>query len=178
MRLFLAINFEDEIKEEIAAIIDFLRPYATQGRFVHKDNLHLTLEFLGEIEETRVKDLKEILNHIEHSKFQLKFTELGHFKTRKGRIYWLGLEHNEVLISLQASLRQKLREKKFNVDSREFSPHNTIGRNMKFKNDLNLTPINEQIKKLETTVEKINLMESKFVNGKLVYSVVHTKYLK
>lgn len=48
MRLFIAINFEEKVKDQLITIIEMMRPFASRGRFVDKENLHLTLEFLGE----------------------------------------------------------------------------------------------------------------------------------
>lgn len=174
MRLFIAVHLEEEVKDQIEALINRLSHYATQGRFVSKENLHLTLEFLGEIEEERVAVLKEMLNDLAYTSFPLKMTELGHFTSRKGNIYWLGLEPSEELYALQRLLHRQLLEKQFEVEDRAFLPHITIARKLKFKGNFNQKAITDQIEHIETKVERIVLMESKNVARKLVYSTIHS----
>ena len=64
MRLFIALNFPDDVKAQIKEIIDIVRLNSVQ-RFVSEEHIHLTLEFLGEINEDRVYMIKELMDSLE-----------------------------------------------------------------------------------------------------------------
>ena len=55
LRLFIAINFEGNTKNEIQENIKEVKRYSTQGKFVSNEHMHLTLEFLGEIPTDKVE---------------------------------------------------------------------------------------------------------------------------
>ena len=48
MRLFVALQLEDRVKDALIQFIDSVRPHTQEGRFSHRENLHLTLSFIGE----------------------------------------------------------------------------------------------------------------------------------
>lgn len=177
MRLFLAINFTDSVKRQIFEMIHYLEPKVRQGKFVPPENLHLTLEFLGEIEETKIHEIAEIMDTLNFENFKMHLNKLGYFKTGNGRIYWLGMEENEGLLKIQRQLHQKLLEKDYKLESRPYTPHITIGRKIKLKEDLNMYAIEKRLKQIEINVQTIDLMESKIVDGKLNYSVIASKPL-
>lgn len=177
MRLFIAINFEEKIKDQLLTIIEMMRPYSNQGRFVDKDNLHLTLEFLGEIDEGQVALIKESMSNIRHESFSLRFTQIGFFKRPKGKIYWVGVEQCESLMTIQKELRKDLLAKGFEIDERPFLPHLTLGRKVKIDPHFSFDEINHLVNKMESPVKKIYLMESMFVQGELTYSVLESQYL-
>lgn len=177
MRVFLGINFEDAVKQQIEKVLRMLKPQVRKGRFVAPENLHLTLEFLGEVNGEQVENIKEIMNSTNHEKFTLNLKELGHFKTRKGRIVWLGVERNETLFHLQNELHKKLKAKQFELDERDYLPHITIGRRVKFKTNTQFDEVHEEIKRINIKVESFELMESKFDDGVLIYSPLYSKNL-
>ena len=85
MRLFIALNFPDDVKAQIKEIIDIVRLNSVQGRFVSEEHIHLTLEFLGEINEDRVYMIKELMDSLEFENFALEVTKPGYFKSREGK---------------------------------------------------------------------------------------------
>lgn len=177
MRLFIAINFEEKVKEQLLAMIEMMRPFASRGRFVDKENLHLTLEFLGEVDEGQVSLIKESISTITQDSFCLKFTQVGFFKRPKGKIYWLGVEQSEALMIIQKELREDLLAKGFEIEERPFFPHVTLGRKVKLDSGFSFDEINQLVDTMDCSVEKIDLMESRFVNGRLTYSVVGSQNL-
>lgn len=174
MRLFIAINFEETIKNKIQEIIREINGFATQGRFVSNEHMHLTLEFLGEIPVERVELIKDVMDRVMDKPFTMKLSSLGSFKRRGGDIVWLGIENNEELINLQGKLREVLKIQGFKLENRPYKPHITIGRKVKFERGFNFHEFQDRIKDMEIKVDKIDLMESKHENGRLVYSIVHS----
>ena len=176
MRLFIAINFEENIKNKIEELINNVRPLISKGRFVNKNHIHLTLEFLGETDESRIQDIKSSMDRINYSSFNLQLEKLGSFKKRNGDIFWLGIKNNNILLRLQNEIHRYLIIKDFKLENRKYTPHITVGRDIKSDNfDFNI--FSEYIENLNIKVSSIDLMESKYIDKKLVHTIIYTKVL-
>ncbi|MDR7871035.1 MAG: RNA 2',3'-cyclic phosphodiesterase [Tissierellaceae bacterium] len=177
MRLFIAINFDECVKNDIKNIVNNIEKYAEQGRFVSKEHMHLTLEFLGEVSEERVNDIISGMKILNAVPFSLSLTDLGYFKRKDGNIYWFGVAKNKELINMQKELHNLLLEKEFELEQRDYTPHLTIGRKVKLINTINLKDLTETINKIQIDVKSIDLMKSENINGKLVYTIIFSKNL-
>lgn len=103
MRLFIAINFEEEVKNQLCEAIEQLRESSLQGNFTGRENLHLTLVFIGETQ--RADDIKHAMDAVRAEPFVLKIGGLGLFKRQGGDLYWMGVEQNpRAYRSLQPAL--------------------------------------------------------------------------
>ena len=177
MRLFIAIDFDEYVKNNINNIMESIKKYAKQGRFVGIDHMHLTLEFLGEISEDRVKDIISAMKLLNAAPFTLSLSELGYFKRNDGNIYWFGITENKDLMDLQEELHNLLQERGFKLEERDYKPHLTIGRKVKLINTFNSDELKESISKIQFEVNLIELMESENINGKLVHTRLFSKTL-
>ena len=92
------------------------------------ENLHLTLCFLGEIEEDTQEILKTILTELELQPLHLTFTHLGLFTKRGGDVLYLGLQNNKALHTVQTTLHQKLVRTGFTLENTSFTAHITLAR--------------------------------------------------
>ncbi|MGI6140420.1 MAG: RNA 2',3'-cyclic phosphodiesterase [Caldicoprobacterales bacterium] len=178
MRLFIAINFNDDIKNNIMEIIERIKQYAVQGRFVNKEHMHLTLEFLGEISEERVEDIISAMKQISASPFVISLSELGHFKRKDGNIYWLGITGNKDLIDIQGMVHNLLMEKKFKLEEREYRPHITIGRRVKLMNTFDPGELKKSIGEIQIRINSIDLIKSERINGKLIHTTIYSSTIK
>ncbi|MCK9268367.1 MAG: RNA 2',3'-cyclic phosphodiesterase [Alkaliphilus sp.] len=178
MRLFIAINFEDKLKNAIQNIIQDIKKYSKQGRFVKNEHMHLTLEFLGEIPPAKVDLIEEAMEKMSGRPFTLELSEIGHFKRRGGSIYWIGLEKNKALLKVQKRLHNLLSESGFELEDREYRPHLTIGRKVTMDGDFNPDKYMGQLKKIKITVDKIDLMKSENIGGQLKHTVIFSKGLR
>lgn len=177
MRLFIALNFSDEVKTQITEIISKVKSNSIQGRFVNEEHLHLTLKFLGEIQNHRVTMIKEALNELEFEAFTISLTELGYFKRREGNIYWLGIKENKSLLDVHNKLHQSLTDKGFELENREYKPHITLGRKVRLQEGFDSKEIDDMAKKIKIDVSSVDLMKSEFLNGKLKYTLLHSEQL-
>ncbi|NLM20294.1 MAG: RNA 2',3'-cyclic phosphodiesterase [Peptococcaceae bacterium] len=177
MRLFIAINFDGQIKSSIDNIIKNIEKYANQGRFVKKEHLHLTLEFLGEISEERVEDITSAMEVLNSAPFTLFLSSIGFFKGRDGHIYWFGITENNDLMNMQEKLHNLLLERGFKLENRKYKPHITIGRKVRLVNTFDLGELEESIKEIQIPVNSIELMKSERIDGKLVYTELFSKSL-
>ena len=177
MRLFIAINFNDDIKKKLQEIIEGLRKESKRGSFSRIENLHLTLAFLGEIEVERVNNLKKIMDEIEAEPFQVQLSHLGAFN-RKGStesIYWCGIKHNKALYKVQEKLSTMLKENGFKLDDKPFKPHITLARRCILPKDFSLENFNKLIVDDSMVVNEISLMKSERINEVLTYTEIYKK---
>lgn len=139
--------------------------------------MHLTLAFIGEVGSDKVGQIKSQINGIKAEPFQLILKGLGKFKRNGGDIYWVGVEKNEILISINKYLVEELRNTGYQIEIREFSPHLTIGREVVLNDSVDTNKISEITLNKKMTVSRISLMKSERINGKLIYTEVYGKEL-
>lgn len=177
IRLFIALNFNKEVKAQINEVIDRVKFNSVQGKFVNEEHMHLTLEFLGEIQRNRLDLIKEIMDGLEFGRFTLQLTKVGYFKRPEGSIYWIGVKENDTLFGLQKKLHNSLLDKGFELEDREYKPHITLGRKVKLKDGYNTDELKDIVEKIEIDISKVDLMKSEFINGKLIHSLMYSRRL-
>ncbi|MGI5880525.1 MAG: RNA 2',3'-cyclic phosphodiesterase [Syntrophomonadaceae bacterium] len=177
MRLFIAVNFNENIKNTLTDIIRKLGPYARQGSFTLTENLHLTLVFLGEVEPERVDKITMAMEEVAAKSFQLELSGLGHFRRDGGDIYWIGVENNETLQEIQSRLIRLLIRAGFKLEERKFKPHLTIGRRIIFDNSFNEKEFSKTLPEMSMEVNYISLMKSERINGRLTYTEIFSRQL-
>jgi 2'-5' RNA ligase len=170
MRLFVAINFPGEIKEAVAEIRDGLKESSLRGKFTLDENLHLTLAFLGECDVRQTKDVKSVLDETLFSPFTLMLDRVGYFKRDSGNTWWIGLKENNSLSCLQADLTERLIQKGFILENRKYTPHVTIGREVKMPAGF----VKPEVHPVGFNITNIELMKSERLDGKLVYMPVYS----
>lgn len=177
MRLFIAINFKEDIKRKLMGIMQGLKSYSNQGNFTRPENLHLTLVFLGEVAPAGIAAIQQAMDKAAVEKFKLSMSGLGSFKRSGGDLYWLGVDKNPTLAALHSRLSRGLREAGFTVERREFQPHLTLAREIRLKDSFNQEAFSKTVPSLSLEVDKISLMKSERINGKLTYTEVYAKNL-
>ena len=168
MRLFIAINFNNETRSRLLALRDELCGKSQRGNFSAPENLHLTLAFLSECDSKQTAAVKSVLSAVNFEPFDIAVDCVGRFKHDGGDIWWVGLRESKPLIVLQGELTEKLIAAGFSLDKRKYSPHITLGREV-------VTDVKPwQIEPFGETVSIIDLMKSERVNGKLTYTSIYT----
>ena len=125
MRLFIAIELPDDLKRELSR----LRMDIPGARRVQADQIHLTLAFLGEVEEADIERLTGELARIHVPEFQLCFSGTGCFPDRRRpRVLWIGLEPEPSLKRLAAGVHDAVLACGIPQEKRSFSPHITLAR--------------------------------------------------
>jgi len=123
MRTFTAIEFPKELEVEIKKIQAQLPTHACPVRLA--ENFHITLQFLGEIEEDYVSEVKKILSTINFSSFNLTVDKIGFFPNENFiRVVWVGFKEDSKIKALQQTITKRL---DFKEDKR-FHAHMTIGK--------------------------------------------------
>lgn len=125
MRLFIAIDLPVELKQALAK----LRCELPAARWVPAAQIHLTLAFLGEVEEASAGRLNAELARIQLPPFTLSLTGLGCFPHRqRPRVLWVGLAPDAQLANLVAAVQSAIRACGLPMEERPFSAHITLGR--------------------------------------------------
>jgi 2'-5' RNA ligase len=172
MRLFIAVNFNTETQSKLLALQNELRTDSKKGRFSSPENLHLTLVFLGECDEKEAAYAKSAMDEVEFEPFAINIARTGCFKRSGGDVWWAGIKNNKELTELHKKLTKKLTEFGFQIEKRKFSPHITLGREIV----TNASP--RSFEEFGQTVDKIKLMKSERIAGKLTYTAIHKKHAR
>jgi 2'-5' RNA ligase len=176
MRLFTAVLFDEKINEALFDSVEKLHRSSASGSFTMKENLHLTVNFIGETQ--RVEEVKQAMklatDKVRAESFALSMGGLGKFKRNEGDIYWIGVEKDTMLWRIQREMGKELREAGFfDVDDKEYRPHLTLGRRVKVQKDFDVKVFEERILPMKMNVDRISLMKSERVQGKLVYTEIY-----
>ncbi len=137
MRLFIAIELPESLKREIGNLQDRLKQGGAGANWTRPEGIHLTLKFLGEVEESRVAAIEAALAATCRGTgwLQLEVMGAGAFpNTKAPRVLWVGVRgETEKLQALQAAVENAMTALEFEPEERKFSPHLTLAR-IKFPN--------------------------------------------
>lgn len=164
MRLFIAINLNDEMKESLIGVQHSMRAYGMRGNMTVPENMHLTLAFIGDYDDPDY--VKSVINSIEIKPFDIKLSGIGAFRD----LWWVGLENSAPLQAVARRLRRALAEADIPFDRKKFSPHITIIR--RGRGSLADVPEGEidQYFGASMTVDHISLMRSDRGKSGMIYT--------
>ena len=131
MRLFIAINFPDQLRESLHAAMEPLRTAAPAARWVDRDRIHLTVKFLGEQPEASVEPLLRALGEVgsRYDPIPLEVGGLNAFPNlRAPRVVWVGVRADPKLELLQHDIERACEALGHEVDGRAYRPHVTVAR--------------------------------------------------
>lgn len=131
MRTFIALEIPDNVKEKIFLSLNEERKKWRGVKWVEKENLHITLKFLGEVKEEKIPLISKVLDEVSErfKSFRLSLNVLGAFPTLKNpRIFWIGISPEEKVKEIFEFIEKKLKKLGFEKEKREFHPHITVAR--------------------------------------------------
>jgi RNA 2',3'-cyclic 3'-phosphodiesterase len=169
MRTFIAIELPQEIKDSLSKLQDELKAHGADVKWVEPKNIHLTLKFLGEIDNKQSEKISEIISRVarDNNSFQAAISSLGAFpKIDHPRVIWAGIDAGDKELKIIAErLEDEISLLGIPKEERAFSSHITIARvrspsnRDKLVQDLK-TKTELDGKKLEFSVTKITLFKS------------------
>ncbi len=136
MRAFIAIEVSDEVRDNLVKAQERVGNKSTKIKFVESENLHVTLKFLGEIDEALAEEVKKALAEIarRHKKHRVRVKGIGVFPNPNYvRVIWAGIENDEEITAIANDVEREMRRLGFKKD-KDFVAHITIGR-VKFVRD-------------------------------------------
>jgi len=136
MRVFIAVEISNE--EILKKITTFQKNIKINAKPIRIDQIHFTLQFLGEIDEVKCQQVKNVLSEISFSQFEIALNGVGGFPNLKNpRVIWVGIEKDGAkrLTQLANQVGTKLTKIGFEKD-KKFKPHLTVFRVKKKINDI------------------------------------------
>lgn len=163
MRLFIAFDLPKNIVEKLVGLQKQIGNELAQIKFVEPENMHLTLKFLGEVEESKVNDIINKLKTVKFKPFLTSIAEIGVFPNEKFiRVVWIGLKPFDPINDLHERIDSAL-SGIFKKDDR-FQAHITLGRVKFVKDRERLLSVLKAIKMNDITepfrIEKFMLKKS------------------
>src|ERR1700722_4720394 len=105
MRIFIALDIDDVIRERIIRFMEGIREFAPDARWVRPESLHVTLKFVGEKPADNIEEIKQTMATINAIPFDLVFRGFGFFPTTKAaRVFWIGIQSGPQLVALASSI--------------------------------------------------------------------------
>ncbi len=161
MRLFIAINLNDDFKSTLTSMQDDLRSQHVGGNYTPTDNLHITLAFIGEYPDP--DDVMDALADIDFEPFDITMDGFGNF----GDLFWAGFAKSEALSSLVKKIRHALADAGIPYDRKKFTPHITLLRKARYNKFPEL-----KTRKTSMKVTSVSLMRSDFGKNGVSYTEV------
>jgi len=132
MRTFVGVRLADKLAESFASLRERLRRYRVRVKWVEAENAHVTLRFLGEIDETQVTPIAESLETAVAAvpRFTVELHGVGAFpKVSRPKVIWVGVEPaGGPMAELKHAVDTALARYGFEEERRAFHPHFTLGR--------------------------------------------------
>ena len=137
IRTFVAVSISEKAREVVAEMVASMQDFGSGVRWVKPENLHLTLKFLGDVEEKKLPELEEALKLSAENinPFNYELVNIGCFPNyKRPRVLWVGVEDSEdQLLLLHQNIESEFTKQDFPKESRKFTPHLTIARVKDFR---------------------------------------------
>jgi 2'-5' RNA ligase len=129
MRLFVAVDIDDAIRERITRFMEGVEGFAPDARWAKPESLHVTLKFIGEQPEAMAERIKENLGKVTGDTVSIHFRGHGFFPSAtSARVFWIGIDSGPELPALAGAIDNKLATLGIPKEDRPFSPHLTLAR--------------------------------------------------
>ena len=175
MRLFIAVNFLPQALDAFCRRQAALRQAGIQGNFSRRENLHLTLAFLGEVPQQRVPEVRRCMDAAAGAPFALEIGRPGRFRGSQGDTLWLAVHAPQALYDLQGRLAAALRRTGFVLENRPFTPHLTLARRAAAPAGFAWDAV--RCAPVSCSVQALSLMCSERVGGVLTYTELYRREL-
>src|SRR5690242_16594613 len=101
MRLFVALDIDDAVREHIVRFVEGVHPFAPDARWVKPESMHVTLKFIGEQPDSALESIKRALGQVSAGTIKIDFCGYGFFPTPKSaRVFWIGMQAGSELATL------------------------------------------------------------------------------
>jgi 2'-5' RNA ligase len=129
MRVFVALDLADAIRQRIARYLDGVREFAPEARWVRPESTHVTLKFIGEKPADALDQIQQALSSIQAASIEVAFRGCGFFPSPKAaRVFWVGIEASPELSSLAAAVEEATAALGIPREEHRFTPHLTLAR--------------------------------------------------
>ena len=185
IRAFIAVEIEGQTKQKISELISILKKSDANAKWITEGQMHLTLKFLGNIDEGHVQKISDALSIISNnfSSFTINFSGIGAFPDlNHPAVIWLGVNKGaEFLKMLNEKIETALEKLDLKKENREFKPHLTLARMRPSKNALSLVKL---IKETDFSswndlrINRLVLLQSALNPKGAVHTIILEKHLQ
>jgi 2'-5' RNA ligase len=182
MRCFIAIDIDEKIRSALSDLQQQLQSGVdvkkSDVKWVNPENIHLTLKFLGEVEDAKVVEICNIVRDVasRHKSFELDIESVGHFGGKSARVLWVGTgKGGENLLELQKDIEKSLTLAGWPEETREFSGHLTLCRIRNPKAGVKLAQTTEDYKDFKLGVmpaDSVSVYQSQLTPKGPIYTVL------
>ncbi len=125
IRLFVAIALPIDVRTQLAS----LQTGLSNARWIDKDNMHLTMRFIGEVSEQDAREIDSVLGGLVEPAIKVELHGLGYFD-RRGRVHslWVRVKKSDALTHLQTKIERVLVNFGLEPEKRKYTPHVTLAR--------------------------------------------------
>jgi len=179
IRCFIAIEIPRFIQDGLAHIQDTLKKQISQVSWIKSDNIHLTLKFMGEVEQNQLSVIEPAIEQVtqRYPPFALKVGGIGAFPNlKRPRVIWVGVKVGAAEVSaLARAINFELNRHGYPLDEGTFNPHLTLAR---IKNRIDLRPFVDifrqynEIENASMTVNEIALVRSQLHPKGAIYTIL------
>ena len=162
MRLFISINLNDDMIEALEDIQGSLKLSGIRGNYTRRENMHLTLAFIGEYPDP--EDVMDALGNVSFYPFDISLSGYGNF----GDLWWAGTDASSPLEAVARRVRRALSDAGIPFDKKKFRPHITILR----RAELSGRMPSLKVPSAKMRVEKISLMRSDRGKNGMIYTEI------
>ncbi|SRR5579871_798480 len=128
MRLFIALDIPAEVRAALTNYMERARTLAPDARWARVEGLHVTLKFIGHVDDAAVRKIKAALA-IKAAPFEVKFTGVGFFPNPNApRVFWAGVDGGDKLPILASTIDTALERLGFARETKPYHPHLTLAR--------------------------------------------------
>lgn len=184
LRTFIAVELDKQIIEELTQALNLFKSTQADVKWVNPPNAHITLKFLGEVQEQKIEKISQIIKESScgFKPFVLTLQSLGAFPTLNSpRVIWIGaVSQDNILEKLAETIEINLVSLHFPKEKRGFKSHITIGRVRSNKNKAELINLlrNLEIAKKEMLVKTVTLFKSTLSPKGSIYERLSVASLK
>jgi RNA 2',3'-cyclic 3'-phosphodiesterase len=178
VRVFVAMDVPEEVKQKIREFVKKLEPICRGARWARVEGMHVTLKFVGEVPGEKVEKIKKALEGVQSASVEMNFRGVGFFPNAKHpRVFWAGIEATPNLAQIATEIETRLERLGIAREGRAFRPHLTLAR---FKSEEGLPALREATEKAGamefggTRASEFHLYESKLMRGGAVYTKLAT----
>ena len=164
MRLFVALRFDDETIERLLELQETMRDAGIEGRFVPRENLHMTLLFIGEY-----KNPDDVLDRMDEIRFKTFHMRMDHIEKYRD-LYTVAFSVNNELEAYVRRLRRALGDGGIPFDRKKFYPHVTMVRKASCKVEPPVLP--DVLPDADIEVSCVSLMRSEQGKNGMIYTEI------
>lgn len=179
IRAFIGIDIPEVIKDKISELKKELQ--IEHIRFVSKENMHITLFFLGDIDQRQVEEVKDVLEKIDRKPFYASVVGIGTFSIKRPNILFAKIsDGNKEISNIYDMLIHRIKEFGIRMDHRAYDPHITIARipDTREREQINeFVNRNSRIELGRFECRSVNLKQSMLTSSGPVYHDLYVKEL-